>query len=543
MRTHPCRPLILAMLLAAAFVSSKEANAEPVIFLRPVASGLSSPVRVVSPSDGTHRLFVVDQVGLIWIVDASGTLLPDPFLDLRARLVPLNTSYDERGLLGLAFHPDYAHNGRFFVKYSAPLRPDAPPTWDHTNVVSEFAVSANPNIADPNSERIIIQFDHPQFNHNSGALAFGPDGYLYLAEGDGGGANDVGDGHSVIGNGQDIHTLLGKFMRIDVNGDQPYGIPPDNPFVGQDGLDEIFAYGFRNPYSFSFDRGGDRALISGDAGQNRFEEVDHVEIGMDYGWNLKEGTHCFNPNDPDNPPDSCGTTGYLGEPLIDPVIEYANANTPSGGLGLAVIGGFMYRGNLLSQYRGKYIFGDFSRAFGAPGDGSLFLATPLPPGQGLWPFEQFQVVRDGSPIPGRLGQFLKGFGQDDRGELYVTASDELGPAGTSGRVYLLAGPSVGNGPSLTSLRVANGGARVGIAGADGAGMVLDLSDAAHVSVVVYDVTGRAIRSLMDSVLPAGRREVSWDGRDGNGRSVPSGIYFYQVRSGSEETQRRILRLR
>lgn len=215
----------------------------------------------------------------------GGSLQEEPFLDITDKVIELRERYDERGLLGLAFHPDYASNGRFFVYYSAPLWPDAPDDWDHTNVVAEYRVSNDPMKADKASERIILHENHPYFNHNGGTLAFGPmDGYLYLSIGDGGNRDDQGMGHvpdwydrNVGGNGQDIfQNLKGDILRIGVDGAQPYSIPASNPFVGKDGLDEIYAYGFRNPYRFSFDMGGSHALYSQDAGQSLREEINLV---------------------------------------------------------------------------------------------------------------------------------------------------------------------------------------------------------------------------------------------------------------------------
>ncbi|MEP7294204.1 MAG: PQQ-dependent sugar dehydrogenase, partial [Chloroflexota bacterium] len=294
-------------------------------------------------NDGSSRLFVVDQAGTIRIIDADGMLLPDPFLDLSGIIVPLKTDYDERGVLGLTFHPDYASNGRFFVYYTIPLRDGAPEGWDHTNVVGEVNVSAdNPNVADLASLKTVLQIDQPQFNHDSGHITFGPDGYLYIPIGDGGGANDTDMGHNPeIGNGQDLTEVHGSILRIEVNGDPGnYTIPSDNPFAASDdnAADEIYAYGFRNPYHISFDRGGDNQLFVADAGQDEYEEVDIVSAGGNYGWNIKEGTHCFDPQNSEQSPIECATTGANDEALIDPIIEYGHD------VGKVVIGGYVYRG-------------------------------------------------------------------------------------------------------------------------------------------------------------------------------------------------------
>ena len=409
-----------------------------------VVDGLTSPVFMTTPPDSSGRMFVVDQVGLIRVISADGTLQPEPFLDLRDRIVPLMDSFDERGLLGLAFHPNYTSNGRFFVYYSAPLREEAPDDYNHTSHISEFHVSADPNSADPASERILLQIDSPQFNHNGGTLLFGPDdGYLYISIGDGGGADDVGTGHvedwyevNEGGNGQDVEqNLLGNILRIGVDGSDPYGIPTDNPFVGRDGLDEIYAYGLRNPYRMSFDMGGSHMLLASDAGQNLWEEVSIIEKGGNYGWNVKEGTHCFSTANPDESlPDCPDTVGEghpdAGAPLIDPVIEYANHHQP-GGIGAVVVGGYVYRGDDIPQFRGRYIFGDWSREFEEP-DGTVLLAMMRK--KGLW---QIHEILFQSRPDGRLGEYVLAFGQDTAGEVYILTTEMTGPTGATGKVYKL----------------------------------------------------------------------------------------------------------
>jgi glucose/arabinose dehydrogenase len=414
---------------------------------------LTSPVALVSAGDGSGRLFVVDQVGLIRVLGPDGRLEPEPFLDVRSRMVPLMPEFDERGLLGLAFHPRYASNGRFFVYYSAPLRAGAPAGFDHTARISEFRVSAaDADRADPGSERVVLEVDEPQFNHNGGTLLFGPlDGYLYISLGDGGGADDVGLGHvedwyaaNAGGNGQDIQqNLLGGILRIDVDSGVPYVIPTDNPFAATpgcaDGCDETWAYGFRNPYRMSFDLGGNRDLFVGDAGQELWEEVSIAVKGGNFGWNVNEGTHCFSTENPDESlaecPDAVGA-GHprAGEPLIDPVIEYANHHQP-GGLGAAVVGGHVYRGRALPQFVGRYVFGDWSLEFEEP-DGSLFVAMHRKSGQ--WKMQQLRIAT--SPT-GRLDHYLLGFGQDPAGEIYVLTTDQTGPIGTTGQVFKLVRPS------------------------------------------------------------------------------------------------------
>jgi glucose/arabinose dehydrogenase/plastocyanin len=397
-----------------------------VIGLKLVASGFVAPMEFISSKDG--RMFVVDQIGLVKVIAKDGKLQEEPFLDISDRMVKISPRYDERGLLGLAFHPDFARNGRVFVFYSAPLRSGAPEGWNCTNNLSEFLVSKdNPNMIDMNSEKVLLQIDKPQMNHNGGTIAFGPDGYLYLPLGDGGGANDVGMGHVSGGNAQNTSTLLGKILRIDVNVNMnntgaAYGIPADNPFVNEKGfLPEIWAYGLRNPYRISFDSAG--RLFVADAGQNLWEEVDIVSKGGNYGWNIREGTHCFDPNSPKESPASCPDIGRKGEPLLGPVIEYDHNNRT------VVVGGYLYEGKALMQLAGSYVFADWSSSF-AKIDGKLYMAKPA--GEGLWKVEEIRVAdRPGE----RINEYIRSLGQDDEGEIYVLTSDVGGPTGDTGKIY------------------------------------------------------------------------------------------------------------
>jgi glucose/arabinose dehydrogenase len=393
-------------------------------------------------ADDDRRLFIIDQIGKIWIIDALGNRLATPFLDLTSKIVPLSPGYDERGLLGLAFHPNYKHNGRFFVYYTAPPRAGGPQPgelWDNLSRISEFKVSSsNMNMADISSEKIILELDDPQSNHNGGTIDFGPDDYLYIAIGDGGAADDVAPGHvedwypvNAGGNGQDIEAnLFGNILRLDIDHGMPYKIPRDNPFVGRRGKDEIYAYGFRNPFRFSFDMKGSRQLFAGDAGQVLYEEIDIVKKGGNYGWNVKEGTHCFSTADNTQELSSCPNFDNFGNRLIDPVIEVNNWQNPKGGKATTIIGGNVYRGHSIPGFEGKYIFGTFSQNFDAP-NAELFIANPR--GSGLWSYQEIMLKSH----PNDLGQYLKGFGQDRKGEIYLATSSMLGPSGASGKIFKL----------------------------------------------------------------------------------------------------------
>ena len=389
-----------------------------------VVSGLESPVTLTHAGDGSGRLFVLEQRGRILIVDNNDTLLATPFLDisnLMTNLTPRDVTpgiddvFDERGLLGLAFHPNYAANGRFFIYHSSPK---TGPGINHESIVAEYSVSAgDPNIADINAT-IILRQDQPQFNHNAGTIAFGPDNQLYIAFGDGGGG---GDQHGATGNGQDPSNWLGTILRINVDGAAPYEVPADNPFVGGPELDEIWAYGLRNPYKFSFDRGGSNALFCADVGQNIFEEINIIEKGGNYGWRILEGHHAFDAS-------VAATLGVDVTSLKAPIHEYSHPEA-----GISVTGGFVYRGAAFPELTGRYVFGDFSDGFSSPGGRLYYLEENRP---GIW--ERFQFVL--APANAPLGRFVKGLGEDEDGELYVLTSIALGPIGTTGEILRIQRP-------------------------------------------------------------------------------------------------------
>lgn len=410
-----------------------------------IADNLVSPI-LVCASHHSERLYIVDQIGKVWVIDRTGYKRPTPFLDISSKLVALDGDYDERGLIGFALHPDFKNNGRFFVYYQLPPRAGGPApgvSWNNLSRISEFQVLPDLFRADMSSEKVLLEWDDPQPNHNGGALAFGNDNYLYIAIGDGGGANDTGAGHAndwytanTGGNAQNIEAnFLGKILRIDVDNGSPYSIPASNPFVNKPGLDEIFAFGFRNPYRMSFDMEGDHQLIASDAGQVLWEEINVINKGGNYGWNVKEGMHCFSTADNTKVLPSCPTVDDRGKQLLDPVIEINNWQNPLGGHATTIIGGYVYRGTKIPEWQGKYIFGSFSQSPSTP-DGELFITTPLGGPGTNWSFEKLMLKENSSD----LGYYLKGFGQDNNGELYITVSSNAGPGGNTGKVYKLLAP-------------------------------------------------------------------------------------------------------
>lgn len=407
----------------------------PQVRLEVISDGdVVSPIGMANAGDGSGRLFVLDQRGKIQIISGP-TVLPTPFLDLAGKLVPERTGFDERGLLGMAFHPQFASagadgEGKFYVFYSAPS-PDAPGTEedpvDSRSVIAEYSVTGpGSNVADPSSERILLSLNVPQFNHNGGQLAFGPDGMLYASTGDGGSSNDNNAGHTggstarpsgILGNAQDRTNLHGKVLRIDPLGTNgpggQYGIPSDNPFVGVGNAvrEEIWAYGLRNPWRFSFDDGpgGTGRLYLADVGQRDIEEIDLIVKGGNFGWRIKEGSEDFDPTTVPNP----------AVPLIDPIAEYSREGRSNDLLkvGLAAVGGHVYRGSEFPELEGKYVFADWSTGF-SPGNGTLLGLEETSPG--VFVLTKLDV-EGGNPI----GQYINAIGEGGDGALYVLAKDTL----------------------------------------------------------------------------------------------------------------------
>lgn len=356
---------------SSAVAPSATAEARLELALTPIAEGFEQPTGIVHAGDGSGRLFILEQAGTIRVVDGQ-TLLETPFLDLTEQV---GSEASEQGLLGMAFHPDYAENGVFFVHYS---------DLEGDTMISRFQVSDDPNVGDPGSEQVILQVDQPAANHNGGQLVFGPDGYLYIGLGDGGGGGDT------YGNAQNLGTLLGSIMRVDVDNAEPYAVPPDNPFIDNpDALGEIWAFGLRNPWSFSFDRAtGD--LYIADVGQSAYEEINlQLAIsggGENYGWPILEGTHCYEAGDCEEPR------------FTPPIAEYSHDD------GCSVTGGFVYRGATWPVLDGIYLFGDYC-------SGLIWGLVPLGNELNMTVLLESELT-------------ISAFGEDEAGELYLVDHDD-----------------------------------------------------------------------------------------------------------------------
>lgn len=413
--------------------------------LETIASGFTAPVLAVSAPGETEFIYVVEQGGKIQRVNLT-TGAKELFLDLSALVLDkFGTEfggYDERGLLGLAFHPDYATNNKIYTYISKNYVADAEHfstmpigvNPDHQAVISEWLVinpQSSPAVAINEVELLII--DEPQFNHNGGTVEFGPDGYLYIAFGDGGCADDKADegcnplgGHGADGNGRDNTNPLGAILRLDVDTIAPpngrYGIPATNPFVGVTGLDEIYLFGFRNPYRFSFEElsNDEFNLYVGDVGQNAIEEVDRVHsmaAGGNYGWNYKEGSFYFYSNENGTYVSDLPPPGVTLPPLVDPIAEYDHDE------GLSVIGGHVYTGTAIKALQSKYVFADWGRSFSVPG-GRLFY------------LDENDVMHE-FKYQSQPNMYITGFGKDSQNELYVVGSQSIQVNSQSGELKKL----------------------------------------------------------------------------------------------------------
>ncbi|QLG48054.1 PQQ-dependent sugar dehydrogenase [Natrinema halophilum] len=357
--------------------------------LETLVDGLGMPLAVEFAAE-TDRRYIAERDGRVSVHETDG-LRNEPFLDLGEAVA----TGGERGLLGMTLHPDFVENRRLFVHYSAPRRSGTPTDFDHTGVLAAFEATDDGTGVKEGTERVILEIPQPANYHNGGDLAFGPDGYLYVGIGAGGGGG---------GGGQNVSKdFLGSVLRLDVDdrtADRAYAIPDDNPLVGRDGLDEYYAWGFRNPWRLSFD--GDDFFVA-DVGESDYEEVNLVQKGGNYGWNVMEGTQCYRNDD-------CSAvaakTPRGGEQFRDPIVEYPHEESDSGVSGISVIGGYVYDGSTLPALEGAYVFGDLLPA------GRIFAAT-RPDDEGMWPTTTLDIADEA-----KLERILS-FGRDAVGELYV----------------------------------------------------------------------------------------------------------------------------
>jgi glucose/arabinose dehydrogenase len=450
------------------------------VFAKPT---FNQPVFLTHAGDGSDRVFIVEKEGIIKVMPNQDEVIEATvFLDISEQT---NSAGGEAGLLGLAFHPRFSDNGQFYVYYTRD---------DFVSRLAEFQVNADtPDRAEIASERVVLEIDQPSVGHNGGSIAFGPDGYLYWGLGDGSGGSDV------FRSGQDLLNLLAAILRIDVDNNTDglaYGIPADNPLVGNENgwRQEIWAWGLRNPWRFSFDR-LTGTLWAGDVGQSNREEVDIIEKGRNYGWSITEGTACF------FPAEGCATEG-----LTPPLVEYGRD------LGTSVIGGYVYRGSRLRRLQGVYLYGDFGtrRIWGLRyADGQIQ--------------DHIQLAVDPSN--------LTSFGEDEAGEVYLL--------NFSGEIYVL-DEKPGNAPD-TSIEAYTTSTAVphvfrlkqNYPNPFNSSTILqyEISDAAAIGLEIYDITGQKMQEFNRNHTLPGVYEVSWDGFDMQGKAVSTGVYFSRLKSG------------
>ncbi len=485
MKFLPTPLLVISFILAC---SSDSPTSPPV--RQPVALvnafpalNFDRPMLLTHSNDGSNRIFVVEQPGVIRVVANDSTATQaDVFLDITDRV----NAGGEMGLLGLAFHPDFSNNGFLFVNYTTTR--DGP----RRTVISRFTASGAQ--ADANSELRLLEVEQPFSNHNGGMIEFGNDGYLYIALGDGGSGGDP------RGHGQNKTTLLGAIARIDV--DNPgqgrnYGIPPENPFVGDGGgvREEIYAFGLRNPWRFSIDRPTGQ-IWAGDVGQGQWEEIDLIERGGNYGWRNMEGNHCFDPS-----------SGCENPEFVAPITEYGHSDG-----NCSVTGGYVYRGTRRPELQGAYIYGDFC-------SGTLWQLR----------YDNGQLTENSELVSTSIS--ISSFGIDEQGELYILD--------LSGSIYRFSAATTTSvdvpllQPQVSELRQNypnpfNPETRI----------EYTLADAGFVKLSVYNAAGQNIRSLFAGRQTQGSHQTSWDGRNNLGEVVASGVYFYRLQAnGRIETKR------
>lgn len=445
----------------------------------------SRPVDVQHAGDSSNRLFIVEQSGVIRVFPNNRSVSVaqmDVFLDIRSQV---RRQGNEEGLLGLAFHPNYATNGFFYVYYSA--------SNPRRSIISRFSVSSTgTNQASRVSEVVIMEIAQPFGNHNGGQISFGPDGYLYIALGDGGSAGDPEE------NSEDATNLLGAILRIDVDqtsGGANYAIPVDNPFVGNSNgfREEIYAFGLRNPWRFSFDAATGN-LWTADVGQNRFEEINIVESGKNYGWDIMEGSACFEP-----------ATGCAQGGLTEPIWSYPQSE------GRSITGGFVYRGVQVPELVGRYVYADYisGRVWALAYDG-------VNPTENEWVAERLSIST---------------FGVDEGNELYA--------ATLTGDIYRFISSSATGTEEVPDQAFALG-ANYPNPFQQATNIPFSLVIPAHVDIQVFDILGRSVRTLQSGYADEGSHVVMWDGRDDTGHRVPAGIYMYRLRADQRIIDTRVV---
>jgi glucose/arabinose dehydrogenase len=511
---------ILSIVLAGMFFGAAAAPAQ--LATDRITAGLTKPTYLTGVPGDRHRLFVLQQAGLIRIVK-DGVLLQRPFLDI---VDVVNDQDNEQGLLGMAFHPDFENNGWFYVYFTGG-------TNAGNSQIRRYTVTSDPDSADVSTSFRVFQVAQPagQGNHKGGQIMFGDDGYLYLGLGDGGGAGDQGN------RAQTGTTLLGKMLRLNVVGDaypadpnNNYSIPPDNPFVDDpDVLDEIWALGMRNPYRWSFDRETFDMYI-GDVGQGLWEEIDFEPSddpgGHNYGWRLMEGNHCF------NPPTNCDD----GDPVLTyPIHEYPHDPPPPGGqIFCSVTAGFVYRGSLLpGAIQGHFFFADYCA-------------------DAIWSFKVVGgAVTEFTEWTNALHTSVDNFTvsdivaicEDGLGELYIV--DRQGSQANLGEIYKIVG-NVGNGVDLTDLPIDSAlelSRVVPNPFRSQASFDVKLISAGDVSIGIYDTAGRLVRTIHDGALSAGRHSFVWDGRRGAASPAAAGVYFVRAEGLGVHTTQRVALVR
>ena len=444
----------------------------------------SQPLLLTNAGDGSDRVFVVEKTGAVHVFENNREVTSTRlFLDISDRILPPgHPDVGETGLLSMTFHPQYANNGRLYISYV---------DENLVSVISELQVSDDPFLVDKSTERILLSMQQPQRNHNAGHVAFGPDGLLYIAFGDGfsESSRDGITSGDPLGHGQNLETWFSSVLRIDVDQQQDslqYAIPPDNPFVGNEEgwKEEIFAYGFRNPWRFSFDR-EEGTLLLADVGDKKAEEINIVTSGNNYGWSLKEASHCFE----DVP---CDTTQWVD--LTDPIFEYLRD------VGESVTGGYVYNGSKFPDLKGKYIYGDYD--FGT-----------------IWALElENEMVLSNEVLVSNVGR-ISSFGEDEAGELYIvdftgdirtfeepsTTSterpDEIPPPFAIQQNY----PNPFSGETH---------------------LMFEVSSPGSIAISIYDLTGKKVRTFNDRYYTPGQYAISWNGLDNAGRAVSPGVYLY-----------------